>query len=320
MESPCADNAEHQNVVAISALECPVCLDVSKGAIFKCDNGHIICLRCLRKLAHKKCPTCRVTYTWPPERDKAAEAEVSKLNLPEECRNIVSGCKFTAHGLDIVRSHEIDCLFRPVPCPYSACQKKVPLTRLEHHVTEDHLAKTPLLRDGHKPKAVNIHCKPHLDEESSHWKLSVAVFDEILFFPSLLKKDGVYYAWMKVAGGPQVARKYEVRLALDGANSGVHFTGKVFPIDVPNDEVVGLKHDILSFSTAQALQSRRSDVNGAHFIRLSYAVSKKTCEGSSTACPHCWDCEACTFRNCWLKTPGSCLMCGQVRRHKQVIK
>ena len=56
----------------------------------------------------------RVTYTWPPERDKVAEAEVSKLNLPEECRNIVSGCKFTAHGLDIVRSHEIDCLFREV--------------------------------------------------------------------------------------------------------------------------------------------------------------------------------------------------------------
>ena len=73
----------------------------------------------------------------------------------------------------------------------------------------------------------------------------------------------------------QVARKYEVRLALDGANSGVHFTGKVFPIDVPNDEVVGLKHEILSFTTAQALQSRRSDGNGAHFIRLSYAVTKR---------------------------------------------
>ena len=78
----------------------------------------------------------------------------------------------------------------------------------------------------------------------------------------------------------QVARKYEVRLALDGANSGVHFTGKVFPIDVPNDEVVGLKHEILSLSTAQALQSRRSDVNGAHFIRLSYAVTRR--------CVECW--------------------------------
>ena len=84
-----------------------------------------------------------------------------------------------------------------------------------------------------------------------------------------------YYQWVPIFLIFQVALKYEVRLALDGANSGVHFTGKVFPIDVPNDEVVGLKHDILSFSTAQALQSRRSDVNGAHFIRLSYAVTKK---------------------------------------------
>ena len=56
----------------------------------------------------------RVAYSWPPERDKVAEAEVSKLNLPEECRNIVRGCKFTAHGLEIIRSHEVDCLFREV--------------------------------------------------------------------------------------------------------------------------------------------------------------------------------------------------------------
>ena len=32
----------------------------------------------------------------------------------------------------------------------------------------------------------------------------MAVFDDVMFFPSLLKKDGVYYAWMKVAGGPKV--------------------------------------------------------------------------------------------------------------------
>ena len=126
----------------------------------------------------------------------------------------------------------------------------------------------------------------------------MAVFDDVMFFPSLLKKDGVYYAWMKVAGGPkvreerhqsetpfglfdesnlQVARKYEVRLALDGTKSGVHHSGEVFPIDIPNEEVVGFKHEILSFSNAQAMQSRRrSDGNGARFLRLSYAVTKRS--------------------------------------------
>ena len=73
-----------------------------------------------------------------------------------------------------------------------------------------------------------------------------------------------------------MARKYEVRLALDGAKSGVHHTGEVFPIDIPNEEVVGFKQEILSFSNAQAMQSRRRrDGNGAHFLRLSYAVTKR---------------------------------------------
>ena len=53
---------------------------------------------------------------------------------------------------------------RPILCPYSACKKRVPLTLLEHHIKEGHVAKTPLLREGHKPMAVNINCKPHLEE------------------------------------------------------------------------------------------------------------------------------------------------------------
>ena len=43
-----------------------------------------------------------------------AEAAVSKLNLPDECQHIVLGCKFTAHGLAIIREHERDCLYRSV--------------------------------------------------------------------------------------------------------------------------------------------------------------------------------------------------------------
>ena len=56
----------------------------------------------------------RIKYSWPPERDKLAEAEVSKLNLPDECRHTVLGCKFTAHGLELIRAHECDCLYRGV--------------------------------------------------------------------------------------------------------------------------------------------------------------------------------------------------------------
>ena len=53
---------------------------------------------------------------------------------------------------------------RPVPCPFSACKKKVSLTLLEHHVKEGHKAKPPFLSEGTKPTAVVINCNPNLEE------------------------------------------------------------------------------------------------------------------------------------------------------------
>ena len=54
----------------------------------------------------------RIAYSWPPERDKATEAEIKRLNLPDECRHVVAGCPFSAHGLQLVRAHERDCVYR----------------------------------------------------------------------------------------------------------------------------------------------------------------------------------------------------------------
>ena len=56
--------------------------------------------------------------------------------------------------------------------------------------------------------------KNHLDpvnllfQDTVDWRLSVAVFDEVMFFPSLQKIDGIYHAWIKVAGGPQVGGQH----------------------------------------------------------------------------------------------------------------
>ena len=40
-------------------IECPVCLEVPKRIpIYRCDNGHISCKQCKKKLTH--CPQCRI--------------------------------------------------------------------------------------------------------------------------------------------------------------------------------------------------------------------------------------------------------------------
>ena len=40
-------------------IECPVCLEVPKCIpIYRCDNGHIFCKECKKKLT--RCPQCRI--------------------------------------------------------------------------------------------------------------------------------------------------------------------------------------------------------------------------------------------------------------------
>lgn len=40
-------------------LECPVCLEVPTSTpIYRCDNGHILCKECRKKLT--TCPECRI--------------------------------------------------------------------------------------------------------------------------------------------------------------------------------------------------------------------------------------------------------------------
>ena len=41
-------------------LECPVCFNVAKGAIFSCSESHLVCGACRPKL--KLCPECRIAY------------------------------------------------------------------------------------------------------------------------------------------------------------------------------------------------------------------------------------------------------------------
>ena len=66
----------------------------------------------------------------------------------------------------------------------------------------------------------------------------MAVFDEVMFFPSLLKKAGVYYAWMKVAGGPQVRHniRFGSGFGFSAINESVQFQlqfrARVDPITV----------------------------------------------------------------------------------------
>ena len=64
-----------------AALECPVCLQTAKAPIFTCQQQHLICNRCLPRLA--SCPECREDYPGPPSRHAERDAEELEKMIKE---------------------------------------------------------------------------------------------------------------------------------------------------------------------------------------------------------------------------------------------
>jgi hypothetical protein len=171
-------------------LECPICLDVKRGCnIFQCKNGHIACEECYKKL--RSCPSRRFALTKAGIRNLLMEKLI--VNLPLECQHLETGCSFeTTEGNEDLRNHESKCLFRPVPCPHTACDRKVPLAQLESHVISQHKAgRMERSGDG----MIIVEWPPNFDFPEMHWRLTIVSHNGILFFPMLLKRDNTYYGW-----------------------------------------------------------------------------------------------------------------------------
>jgi len=64
-------------------LECPVCLETCATPIYMCQNQHIICSYCLKKVQNMKtvkdCAICRTPYPNNPERHRYKEKVATEL-------------------------------------------------------------------------------------------------------------------------------------------------------------------------------------------------------------------------------------------------
>ncbi|XP_015122455.1 E3 ubiquitin-protein ligase sina [Diachasma alloeum] len=70
-------------------LECPVCLDLLKGKVFQCIQGHDVCQYCKKSL--DMCPVCKSAFSesrnWTVEKIVAKFEEI-KLSLMEPDHDI----------------------------------------------------------------------------------------------------------------------------------------------------------------------------------------------------------------------------------------
>ncbi|KAI6670579.1 hypothetical protein NL676_005464 [Syzygium grande] len=113
-------------------LDCPVCLEPLSLPVFQCNNGHVACSTCCRKIRNK-CPSCTVPIGYI--RCRAMEKILESIQMA--CPNAEFGCnqKFAYH---MKNDHEKTCPFAPCLCPFSSCNYVGSFRMLVKHFSTKH--------------------------------------------------------------------------------------------------------------------------------------------------------------------------------------
>ena len=88
-------------------LECIICLDLPrKNPIYQCDNGHLLCLNCHKKVT--ECPLCKLDL----RKNRALAVEKILQKCPRACKFQDNGCSVLMQQVSL-EEHEINCNFKP---------------------------------------------------------------------------------------------------------------------------------------------------------------------------------------------------------------
>ncbi|CAA7060413.1 unnamed protein product [Microthlaspi erraticum] len=107
-------NKRTATLMDLDVLDCSICFDTLTVPIFQCDNGHVACSTCCKKLK-SKCGTCSLPTK---SRNRAMERVLELLKVP--CENAEFGCSESVSYAEMSR-HLERCVFSQRPCPFSGC-------------------------------------------------------------------------------------------------------------------------------------------------------------------------------------------------------
>ena len=236
--------------------ECTICYQIH-AQLQQCPNGHLTCQRCIEK-CDNTCATCRCSMDYVRYGTKIRALAMEKLidaaDLERKCRH--SKCDFSAPKEAMAR-HEQRCLLRLVPCPVLYCHEKVELLGLQDHmnqckvVTGGITEEVEITKNARYSLTTTISAKDFESSnslEQSHFK--IIVLGKKKFIPRFTRNDDcTYYAWVQLIGGQVKASKYKVTISIGrGTDTNIIHRGKVFPIDIKQNEIIREFSGVASFA------------------------------------------------------------------------
>ena len=230
-------------------IECPICQDIpSEGQIMQCQNGHLICERCMGLNNTNACPTCREPFEQLSGHRKiralGIEQVIEAIDLDLSCKN--ANCEFMAPKRDLT-SHEKRCEYRIVECPDTGCERLMPFLSLLGHIASRRLISStnPHKQSyGMKRELVGFGANSGMG-----YPCNIHKFQNKLFASTFCMVNGIWYAYMHILGDLDEAKKFSVTISVgQGSRAGIICYGQVFPVDAKKADILKDKNGVLSFS------------------------------------------------------------------------
>jgi len=257
-----------------SYLECPICFFLPKGKIYSCVNSHQICESCYNKLSGaRNCPQgCQ--YDQPPHRARVCEALIENSELEQNCSK--PGCEVEMKK-DRIAAHELNCIFRIVPCPVATCQKDFLFKNIDLHIREKH-KDTITLTSPSFDYYLKDACLNSIDE---NWVLFTFLENKVQFYCVFVKRSSLWYSWVSIKGGPAAAPAwvFTAKAKNDEKKMAVEFSGGfVHPIDSSINEIIESgQYLLLNRSTVEKLQAASPNALQQGYtssINITYTIEK----------------------------------------------
>jgi len=183
--------------------------------------------------AEKKCPQGGCEYDDPPRRARKSEDMVENCELKRSCRSVGCNEEFKKEDLAV---HEIQCSFRIVPCPRTSCQIEITFKDIELHIVENH-EHTNTYNDPILETLIN---EEGLNSDNKNWGLIVLNENGVQFYPQFVKRNGLWYFWVKIKGDPVVAANWQFVAKIENVEKGIFMDvkGPVQPVDFSVEKIL----------------------------------------------------------------------------------
>ena len=219
--------SKDMNQVLYEQLKCRVCENGPKAGKYEwyqCLSNHRICQDCKTGDTKdlNKCPCGRFISS---EHCPMVEELLKLKTLRFKCKNTKNGCRKFLEKEAMI-SHEMECIYRWVNCPYSNCQLNVPFRELiQHTKTDKHITCSRSIGIKESLSLSQPLSKTHFETGKFSCYPVKITCDSNIFLSTCHENKGTLYHWIHFLGSPLEAKKYAYTLDYkDVTDSETNFT------------------------------------------------------------------------------------------------